>query len=71
MEIIVYSSSNCGFCTNQKEFLTYKGIVFEERDIDNDVQYFQELKDLGASGIPFTIVKEAGEIISTLADLMR
>lgn len=67
MEIIVYTSNSCGFCIKQKEFLTEKGIVFEERDIDNNVQYYQELKELGASGIPFTIVKEAGEIVSTVS----
>lgn len=66
MEIIVYSSNSCGFCIKQKEFLTDKGIPFEERDIDNNSQHFQELKELGVSSIPFTIVKQAGEIVSTI-----
>jgi len=66
MEVIVYSSNSCGFCTKQKEFLKDKGIVFEEREVNTNEQYFQEFKELGGSGVPFTIVKEAGETVSTI-----
>ncbi|MEX3625341.1 glutaredoxin family protein [Viridibacillus arvi] len=64
MEIIVYSSHGCGFCIKQKEFLSKKGIVFEERDINSNAQYFQEFKELGGAGVPFTIVKEGDVIVS-------
>lgn len=43
-----------------------KGIVFEEKDIhDNDV-FFQEFKELGGQGTPFTITKENGVIKSKI-----
>ena len=71
MEVIVYSSNGCVFCIKQKEFLTEKGIVFEERDINNNDQYYQEFIELAGAGVPFTIVKEAGEIVSTVTGFNR
>ncbi|MFY0521062.1 glutaredoxin family protein [Lysinibacillus sp. UGB7] len=66
-EIIVYSNNSCGFCIQLKKFLTEKGIAFEERDINSNAIYFQEFKALGATGTPFTIIKDAGEIVLTVS----
>lgn len=71
MEVIVYSSNGCGFCTKQKKFLKEKGIVFEEREVNTNEQYFQEFEELGGSGVPLTIVKEAGETVSTIIGFNR
>lgn len=71
MKVIVYSSGGCGFCIKQKEFLIEKGIPFEERDINTNDQYYQEFKELAGRGVPFTIVKEAGEIVSTVTGFNR
>ncbi|MGE7983688.1 glutaredoxin family protein [Solibacillus sp. NPDC093137] len=61
MEIIVYSSKSCGHCSNQKDFLNKNGIAFEERDVNNNEQYFKEFKALGGVGVPLTLLKESGE----------
>lgn len=66
MEVIVYTTKNCTYCKKQKEFLTKKGIEFEERDIHENEKYFQEFKDLGGYGTPFTIKKENGTIVSKI-----
>jgi len=71
MEVIVYSSNGCGFCTKQKEFLKEKGIVFEEREVNTNEQYFREFEELGGLGVPLTIVKEAGETVSTIIGFNR
>lgn len=71
MEVIVYSSNGCGFCTKQKEFLKEKGIVFEEREVNTNEQYFQEFEELGGLGVPLTIVKEGGETVSTIIGFNR
>ena len=56
MEIIVYSSKSCGYCSNQKDFFFNKnGIVFEERDVNSNEQYLQEFEALGGVGVPFTL----------------
>lgn len=71
VEIIVYSTSNCGYCKKQKEFLAEKGIEFEERDIHENEEYFQEFKDLGGYGTPFTIKKENGTVTSKIMGFNR
>lgn len=71
MEVVVYSSMGCGFCTKQKEFLKEKGIPFEERDINKNAQYYKEFKELGGAGVPFTVVKEASEIVSKVTGFNR
>lgn len=63
MQVIVYASKQCGFCIKQKEFLLENGISFEERDIKKQI-FFNEFKELGGFGTPFTVVKKDEEIIS-------
>ncbi|ASA97435.1 MULTISPECIES: glutaredoxin family protein [Anoxybacillus] len=66
MEIIMYSTKHCIYCKKQKDFLSEKGIAFEERDIHENEEFFQEFKDLGGYGTPFTIIKENGNIVSKI-----
>jgi glutaredoxin-like protein NrdH len=66
MEIIMYSTKHCIYCKKQKDFLLEKGISFEERDIHENEEFFQEFKELGGSGTPFTIIKENGNIVSKI-----
>ncbi|MER2006396.1 MAG: glutaredoxin family protein [Psychrobacillus sp.] len=67
MEIIVYSSKSCGYCSNQKDFLNKNGIVFEERDVNSNEQYLQEFEALGGVGVPFTLLKESGETVAVIS----
>ncbi|BBW98441.1 glutaredoxin family protein [Geobacillus icigianus] len=66
MEIIVYSTKHCIYCKKQKQFLLGKGMAFEERDIHENEEFFQEFKELGGYGTPFTIIKENGNIVSKI-----
>jgi len=66
VEIIVYSSSSCGHCIRQKEFLDEQGIDFTEKDIRKNKKYFEEFLELGGGGTPFTIIKENNEIKTKL-----
>ncbi|MED3855180.1 glutaredoxin family protein [Priestia megaterium] len=66
MEIIVFSTKNCGYCARQKEFLIKHNIKFEERDIHEDEEHYSEFKELGGLGTPFTIKKVSGEIVSKI-----
>ena len=66
MEIIMYSTKHCIYCKKQKDFLSEKGIAFEERDIHENEEFFQEFKDLGGYGTPVTIIKENGNIVSKI-----
>lgn len=71
MEIIVYSSGSCSFCKRQKEFLVKNGVVFIEKDIHESKDVFQEFKDLGGFGTPFTIIKENGVITEKVIGFNR
>lgn len=66
MEIIVYSSKDCGYCLKQKEFLEKKGFKFEIRDISDDEKYFNEFKELGGIGTPLTIKKDSGQVVDKI-----
>ena len=41
--ITVYSTVNCAYCKQVKQYLTKKGRAFEEVDLDNDPDKRQEL----------------------------
>lgn len=53
---IVYSSTNCGFCKQLKEYLTEQNIAFEERNIDESEAYREELGRLGIMSVPLTLI---------------
>ena len=55
-EVIVYSQPNCGACTIVKDYLSQKGVEFEERDIRANPQYVKELIGMGHRATPITMV---------------
>jgi glutaredoxin 3 len=57
MNVIVYTSPTCPYCTMVKEFLSQRGIGFQERDVSRDPSYAQELvSSTGQMGVPVTII---------------
>jgi len=57
MDVIVYTSPTCPYCTMVKEFLSQRGISFEERDVSRNSSYAQELvSNTGQMGVPVTII---------------
>ena len=45
--IVVYSQHGCMFCDQAKEYLSQKGIKFQERDIAQDPGALADLKQTG------------------------
>jgi len=57
MNVTVYTSPTCPYCTMVKEFLSQRGIDFQERDVSRDPSYAQELMNsTGQMGVPVTII---------------
>ena len=57
MDVIVYSSPTCPYCHMVKEFLSHRGINFEERDVSRDRSAAQELVGkTGQMGVPVTVI---------------
>jgi len=62
MDITVYTSPTCPYCNMVKEFLSQRGIGFEERDFSRNPSYAQELvRSTGQMGVPVTIID--GQIV--------
>ncbi|MFM1653397.1 glutaredoxin family protein [Brevibacillus sp. B_LB10_24] len=57
-QAIVYSSTNCNFCKQLKTYLTEQNIPFEERNIDENPAYHEELSRLGIMSVPLTLIGE-------------
>ena len=49
------------FCGKAKEFLSQRGIVFEEKDITEDPSAVEELERLGAMTTPVIVID--GEVV--------
>ncbi|MDD9266150.1 glutaredoxin family protein [Paenibacillus sp. GCM10023248] len=56
--VIVYSSTNCPYCQQLKKYLTDQQVAYEERNIDLNDQYGQELHDMGLMSLPVTVIGE-------------
>jgi len=61
-QVVVYTTSWCGWCRKTLGFLTRRGVAFENRDIEADEAWREELiEKTGGTSIP--VVEIDGEII--------
>lgn len=58
MQIIIYSTTTCPYCSALKEYLEAKSIAFTEKLIDQDKAASKEMeKDSGGfKGVPFVVI---------------
>ena len=58
--VIIYTSSLCGFCYRAKSLLKKKNIPFEEIDIDSDYSKRNEMikKSCGRTSVPQIFFKD-------------
>lgn len=57
-KVVVFSSNTCGYCTMAKEYLTEKGVAYEERNVSNDIEARKELMSKGFMGVPVIYVED-------------
>ncbi len=61
-KVIIYTTSWCPFCEATKEFLKKKGVEFEEKNVENDIQAREEMiEKSGQLGVP--VIDIDGKII--------
>lgn len=58
MTITVYSKSGCAECMFTKKFLEAKNISFEEKRVDTNANYLEEVKLLGYRSLPVIQIDE-------------
>jgi glutaredoxin-like YruB-family protein len=74
-EVVVYTTSWCGWCRKTVAYLTEQGVAFENRDIEAEDMWREELLEkTGATSIP--VVEIDGQIIrgydpGRMAQLLR
>lgn len=57
-KVILYTSTNCPHCRQVKGYLADKGIEFEERNIEQNDEYAQQVWDMGVRAVPLTVIGE-------------
>ncbi|MDF2959571.1 MAG: NrdH-redoxin [Paenibacillus sp.] len=57
-QVIVYSSNTCTYCKQLKQYLNDQSIPFEERNIDTNDAFIDELQAMGMSSLPVTVIGE-------------
>lgn len=58
MKITIYTIPDCTFCTQEKEYLTSKGLQFEEKNVQANKDVLAEMLNLSDkfAGVPFTVI---------------
>lgn len=62
MKVKVYSTVTCPYCKMLKDYLTEKGISFENIFVDQDEEGREEMikESGGFLGVPFTVITKNG-----------
>lgn len=55
--VIIYSKPNCMQCQFTKKYLESRGVPFEVKDIEQDTNAIEEVKQLGFSSLPVVIAE--------------
>lgn len=68
MQVKIYSTMTCPYCKMLKDYLTEKGIVFENVFVDQDERGREEMMAAsgGFLGVPFTVVTRDDGIKETI-----
>lgn len=56
-EIEIYTASYCGECKRAKAYMHEKGIAFDERDVEKDIDRRREFYARGGKAIPYIVVR--------------
>ncbi|REK67849.1 MULTISPECIES: glutaredoxin family protein [Cohnella] len=69
--VIIYTSTHCVFCKKVKSFLAEQNVAYEERNIDLDEKYAEELWNSGMRSVPVTVIGERKILGFNQAELSR
>lgn len=57
-KVQVYTSNTCPYCTMAKDYLSEKGVEFEEKNVQVDAEARDELISKGYTGVPVLVIGE-------------
>ena len=56
-KVTIYSTPTCPYCKQEKEYLTEKGVAFDNIDVANDEKKAEEMiHKSGQMGVPVTVI---------------
>lgn len=55
-EVIMYSTSWCGYCKKARRYFQANNIAFREYDIEASSSAYRRFKELGGNGVPLILV---------------
>jgi glutaredoxin len=56
-EVVMYSTTECGYCAQAKSWLDQYGFAFKECNMSISPECVREFKSYGADGTPYLIVR--------------
>ncbi|MUG46635.1 glutaredoxin family protein [Paenibacillus woosongensis] len=57
-QVIVYTSTNCPNCHRVKNYLAERGVSYEERNVQRNKEFAQQVLDMGIQVVPVTVIGE-------------
>ncbi|MEO8104524.1 MAG: glutaredoxin family protein [Betaproteobacteria bacterium] len=60
-DVVMYSTTECGYCTQAKNWLNRYGFAFTECNMSVDTRCETEFRELGGTGTPFLLVSRGDQ----------
>jgi len=60
-EVVLYSTSWCGYCEKTRKLFKEKNIAYIERDIEKSREARQDFHKLGGKGVPVVVIN--GQVV--------
>ncbi|MHA3771301.1 glutaredoxin domain-containing protein [Verrucomicrobiota bacterium sgz303538] len=54
--VVMYTTARCPACKAAKQYMTKRGISYDERDVEATKSNYAEFKQLGGTGVPLILV---------------
>lgn len=55
-EVVLYGTTNCGYCKQARAHLQSRGIPYLEKNVSSNAQAESEWRDLGGRGVPLIVM---------------
>ncbi len=68
---IVYSKRNCSFCDRAIDLIEYQGFQVQVKKIDENSEYFQEMRNLAPSMRTMPVIFKDNNLIGGFSDLVE
>ena len=68
---IVYSKRNCSFCVRAIDLIEYQGFQVQVKKIDENSEYFQEMRNLAPSMRTMPVIFKDNSLIGGYSELVE